>query len=303
MFTHEFAACPGWRGLVLAVIGLAGVPPGVPGDEPTAIVLRRCTTEFASASTLGVASGGLLESLEVKVGDRVEAGRTLARLNDADALAERDRRAAEAAYDGDLRLAEAKRAQVAARLRTAEALGRRNLVSADETAALKVEADAAVGAVEEAKHRRRLAEIGLRQAEQALLGRRIVAPHDGLVVAVFKARGEPVAPTEPILKVVSVDRVRVTGLLDVSLAWKVRAGRPVKVSAEVRGADLPIEAETFVGTILLVDPEVNPETQTCRVVAEVENRDGLLRAGLEARMEILAEAHSPTDPESPKSNK
>jgi len=28
-------------------------------------------------------------------------------------------------------------------------------------------------------------------------------------------------------------------------------------------------------------------TRTCKVIAEVENRDGLLRSGLDARMEIM----------------
>ncbi|MBV8316082.1 MAG: hypothetical protein JOZ53_14160, partial [Planctomycetaceae bacterium] len=38
--------------------------------------------------------------------------------------------------------------------------------------------------------------------------------------------------------------------------------------------------------ITFVDSEIDPKTRTCRVFAEVENRGGLLRSGLECYMEI-----------------
>ena len=39
------------------------------------------------------------------------------------------------------------------------------------------------------------------------------------------------------------------------------------------------------------DTVIDAKTQTCKVVAEVDNREGMLRAGLAARMEIRASAH------------
>jgi hypothetical protein len=35
-----------------------------------------------------------------------------------------------------------------------------------------------------------------------------------------------------------------------------------------------------------VDSEIDAKTQTCKVVAEVKNRDDVQKAGLDARMEI-----------------
>src|SRR5208283_5470360 len=83
-----------------------------------------------------------------------------------------------------------------------------------------------------------------------------------------------------------VDRMRVTGYLDVSDAWHVRPKQTVRVMPELEGVDLPIEREVFEGQITFVDCEIDPKTRTCRVFAEVENRDDLLRSGLECRMEI-----------------
>ena len=56
--------------------------------------------------------------------------------------------------------------------------------------------------------------------------------------------------------------------------------------AELEDGDLPIEREVFEGKITFVDSEIDPKTRTCRVFAEVENRGGLLRSGLECQMEI-----------------
>ena len=90
----------------------------------------------------------------------------------------------------------------------------------------------------------------------------------------------------PIYKVVAIDQLRVTGYLDAGDAWRVRQGQAVRIMPELEGGDLPIEREVFEGKITFVDSDIDPKTRTCRVFAEVENRGGLLRSGLECHMEI-----------------
>ena len=68
--------------------------------------------------------------------------------------------------------------------------------------------------------------------------------------------------------------------LDVADAWRVRPGHRATLRPDVPGAELPIESEAFAGRVVFVDPQIDPDTQTCRVVAEVANRDGTLRAGI-----------------------
>jgi multidrug efflux pump subunit AcrA (membrane-fusion protein) len=67
----------------------------------------------------------------------------------------------------------------------------------------------------------------------------------------------------------------------------VRKGQEIRVTPEIDGDDLPVENETFMGRIVFVDSRIDPTTRTCKVVAEVRNRDLLLASGLEARMEIF----------------
>ena len=108
-----------------------------------------------------------------------------------------------------------------------------------------------------------------------------------MVVDILKYPGESVTETEVVIKVVGVDRLRVTGFLNVADLLRVKLGQPVRVAVDVAGEDLPIEHETFTGRVDFIDSQIDPATRTCKVIAEVSNRDGILRSGFEARMEIL----------------
>jgi RND family efflux transporter MFP subunit len=261
---------------------------------PSAIVLSRCTLEFEQTTLLGAAQMGVVSEMLVKPGDQVTVGQVLGRLFDAELRAELDLRRAEAESDIEIRLGEAKLALAMSKLKASEALGKRNLISTEELTTHKLDARAAELEIEAARHKRHLAVLTSRQVEATILTREFVSPHDGIVVMVNKRKGEAVAPNEPVLRLVGAATVRVTGHVDVSDAWQVRAGQLVRVKAEIPGAELPIENEVFTGRIEYVDPEINAENQTCKVVAIVANKDGLLRAGLEARMEITPDA-APAD--------
>jgi cobalt-zinc-cadmium efflux system membrane fusion protein len=259
-------------------------------------VLSRCTLEFEKTTLLGAAQTGTVSEMLVKPGDRVKAGQVLGRLFDADLRADLELRRAEAASDIDIRLGEAKHALAVSRLKASEALSKRNLISVEELTTHQLDAQTTVLEVEAARHRRRIAELGSRQAEAMILARALVGPHDAIVVEVLKDVGEAVAPNEPVLRLVGDETVRVTGYLDVGDAWRVKAGQRACVRPEVSGAELPIERQAFEARIAYVEPEINPETQTCKVVAIVANPGGLLRAGLEARMEIAPDSRPETGP-------
>jgi RND family efflux transporter MFP subunit len=267
----------------LAVTGRSAEPNA---DLQSPIVLTRCTLEFEQTTLLGASQMGVIAEMLVKPGDQVKAGQVLGRLFDADLRAELELRRAEAESDIEVRLGEAKLALATNRLKASEALGKRNLISAEELTTHKLDARSATLEIEAAQHKRHLAVLASRQVEATILAREFVSPHDGIVVMVLKRKGESVAPNESVLRLVGAATVRVTGYVDVGDAWRVHAGQLVHVKPDVPGADLPIEDEVFTGRIAYVDPEINAENQTCKVVAIVENKGGLLRAGLEARMEI-----------------
>jgi RND family efflux transporter MFP subunit len=263
------------------------------------IVLRRCVLEFERTTLVGAASSGVVQDVLIKPGDHVSAGQVLGRLFDSELRAELELRLAEAGNDTEVRLGEAKLAQAASKLKASEALNKRHLISAEELTEHQLEARTAELEIEAARHRRRLALLTSRQVEAMIHSREFVSAHEGIVVSVLKNKGESIAPNEPVFRVVGVATVRVIGYLDVGDAWQVRAGQSVQVMPEVSGAELPIEQQVFTGRVEYVEPEINLENQTCKVAAIVENKNGLLRAGLEGRMEIYPGAGPSSPKEAP----
>jgi RND family efflux transporter MFP subunit len=272
-----------------------------------AIELQRCAVEYERTSevsvTLVAATSTVLQDVYVRAGDRVKSGQVLGRVQDHDARADVELWTAEANSDVDLRAETAKYSHEQVKLRRADALMRRNLLSQEDFGLAKLEAEIAGLKVEQAKHARRMAQIRLRQAESQLRAREFVNPHDGIVVEVLKNQGEMIASHEPVFRVVDVGRLKVVGHLDVADAWRVQTGQRVRITPEVEGVDLEIEHEIFTGGVVFVDSRIDPETRTCKVIAEVLNRDHRLRSGLEARMTIALKekagvASSPGTPES-----
>ncbi len=257
--------------------------------SPTAIILlQKCSIEYDRATPVGVNYNvGLIQECLVRPGDRVKAGQVLGRLFNKDVLAEMELRAtALESSEITIHQHEATLEVARAKLRRAEALISRNALSAQDFQIQQLEVKNAELELKAAIQGRRSAERQLQQSKALVAAREITSPHDGVVVEIYKNTGEAITAGSPIFKVVKVDRMRVTGYLDVSDAWHVRPKQTVRVMPELEGVDLPIEREVFEGQITFVDSEIDPKTRTCRVFAEVENRGDLLRSGLDCRMEI-----------------
>jgi RND family efflux transporter MFP subunit len=259
-------------------------------------VVRRCLVEYEQDTPVGPAVAGVLRECFVEPGQRVKAGQPLGRLDDEDVRAEVKLREAEAASDVDVRLGEARSAQAQAKVQRTAALLNRHATSQEEFAQHKLEAAAAALEVERAKHRREVAAIQLEGARAALRTRTLYSPHDGVVAAVLRRPGESLVSRDVVFQVVDTARLRVVGQVDVTDAWRFRVGQPVRVVAEVAGADVPVEHESFDGRLTFIDTRIDPLTRTCKVFARVENRRDLLRAGLEARIEIDPEVPTAAAP-------
>lgn len=282
------------RNLLTAALAILAARPAPGADSPdatpTVIPLRGCMIEFDRSALLGATNPGVLQDCLVRPGDRVRAKQVLGRLADGDVRAELALKKAEAESDIEIRLSRAKHAQAIGKLKRSGELSKMKYLSPEELSLHRLEADTAALGIEEAEYHRRQAEVQRRQVEAALHAREFVAPHDGVVVSVYKSEGESVAMNDPVFRLVSTDRLRVTGHLDVGDVWRVRRGQGVRVSVDIPGVELAVEREVFLGRVVFVDNQVDAETRVCKVVAEVDNRDDVLKAGLHAQMEILPES-------------
>jgi len=276
-------------GLLASILVGAASIADEPEHQSDVVLLKKCSIAYDRATPVASNSNvGLIQECLVQPGDRVKAGQVLGRLFNKDVLAEMEVRAtALESSEIAIHQREATLEVARAKLRRAEALfSRRIALSAQDFQIQQLEVKNAELELKAAIQGQRIAERQLQQSKALVAAREITSPHDGVVVEIYKNTGQAITTGNPIFKVVKVDRMRVTGYLDVSDAWHVRPKQTVRVMPEHEGVDLPIEREVFEGQITFVDIEIDPKTRTCRVFAEVENRGDLLRSGLDCRMEI-----------------
>jgi len=270
-----------------ALIGVRAVAGDGAPSPPEVIPLQKCTIEYSRSTLVGSNQAGLLQECLVRPGERVKGGQVLGRLFNKDVLAELESRTvALENSQTTIHQGEATLEVESTRLRRAGALYNRNALSPQDYQLQQLAMKTAELGLQAAIQSRRMAEAQLHTAKAMVAAREIVSPHDGIIVEIFKNAGEAIMVSTPIYKVVAIDRMRVTGYLDVGDAWHVHQGQAVRIMPEQEGGDLPIEREVFEGKITFVDSEIDPKTRTCRVFAEVENRSDLLRSGLDCRMEI-----------------
>ncbi len=258
-----------------------------PATSASVIVLRRCLVDYEETTVLGAPSASILQDCLVRRGDRVKAGQVLGRLFDQDVRADMEFQAAKAANDTEIRLGKAEYDSAVLKFKKSQQLHERRFVSPEELGLERLNVERAQLAVEKAEHEQKLSQLEYRKAAAEVRSREFIAPHDGIVVEVNKHRGESVVVSDPIFRLVNIDRLKVIGSLNINDAWAAGAGAKVKIYPEIAGAELEVEREVFTGQVVFVGSEIDPETQTCRVVAEIDNRNGKLKSGVEARMEIF----------------
>jgi multidrug efflux pump subunit AcrA (membrane-fusion protein) len=112
----------------------------------------------------------------------------------------------------------------------------------------------------------------------------IKSPIQGAVTEVIAKKGEWVRPGEPLVRVTRIDRLKVEGFLKRESVSPSLLERTVTIAVEgVEG-----DRGRHVGKIVFISPVVEPNDRTQRIVAEVDNSQGLLGPGLRAKMIIHA---------------
>ncbi len=239
---------------------------------------------------------GVLAAVNVREGEMVAEGASIAQIEDDEAriAAERakiemDIAKANAENDVGVRFARKSREVVEAELRRSnEALDRyAKSISASEMDHLRLLVDKSKVEIEQAEHEFKIADY-TRQikvaehqaAEQAVSRRKITAPLGGVVVRVPRHRGEWVKPGDPVVRIVRLDHLRAEGFLDSRYLSPKLDGRKVKLIVDLPGDP----AAEFPGKIVFVDPEIDPVNAQVHVRAEIDNRGLKLRPGMRGKM-------------------
>ncbi len=232
------------------------------------------TVEARVLSRIGFEVPGALIALEADHGDRVAAGRVLARLDPA------SQRARLARAEAALQSAEAQQLRAAAALeritalhqqRRSTAQRRRELANRGttsqeaaelaETEAATALADLGVARADLAVARAQLADAqaSLLAERTALAKHNLVAPFDALVVARHREAGAALAPGEAVFTVVAPDSLWALAHVDEGRAGMIQEGQP----AEVRFRSLP--GQIFTARVVRIGLESDRVTEERRI--------------------------------------
>ena len=120
-----------------------------------------------------------------------------------------------------------------------------------------------------------MAEMEYKQSLELSQRHRIVAPCDGVIVALEKRIGEWVEPGTVVVKVVQIDKLRIEGFINALDALPELVGTTARVLIE--GTVPLIETSA---KLVFISPEANPLNSQVRVFLEVDNSNGKLRPGI-----------------------
>lgn len=226
-----------------------------------------------SQSKLSFAESGILQSVNVRIGEHISAGEAVAQL-DASGLAlaaqqaQADARAATANYrQSEVDRTSTKLAVDRAAVRREESLYAAGVAALKDVQAARAqlaadEADAATARtqVAGAQAQAQSAQDRAALAQRDLSNGTLRAPQDGVVTAIYKRPGEAVDPTTPVVAIGPAASGEVTLDVTAADAARVHAGDPV--SFTVPGTGLH-----SAGRVAGVSPALDPTTQTATVTA------------------------------------
>jgi RND family efflux transporter MFP subunit len=231
---------------------------------------------------------GVLRSVNVDLGDRVEEGETIALIDDEEFV----QRVTQAEANLELAQARLQQSQIALRLATRER--ERTKTGNNQGLITEQELDAAVSALESSRANLSLAKAEITRAESQVKEAQInvkytqiVAPLSGFI---DKRRADPgalVSPNSPICTIVRTDPARIIVNIPESEVYLAEIGLSTIVNAP--GLQAPID-----GRVNRVAPTVDMATGTIQVEISVQNSEGKLRPGLTAEVTFVARERSQT---------
>jgi RND family efflux transporter MFP subunit len=252
-------------------------------DARDLAVTIEATGSFAADEVSDVApeTSGQVAATPVDVGDRVERGAVIARLNTADAQLRLDQaRAGQQQVEATLaqareryNLARANAARYEALVKTGDVsrtVAEQNTSESETTRQGVATAEATV-----ADARSRVA-----LAEKAVADTVIRAPFTGFITDRPIAVGEYVTTSSKIATVMKLDPIRLRLQVPELEATRLRVGQQVDVTVEA------LAIQTLRGRVTSINPALDPSTRATIVEASLPNARGLVRAGMFATARV-----------------
>jgi HlyD family secretion protein len=227
---------------------------------------------------------GRLQSVTVRMGDRVSRGQSLAKIEDYE-LREQIKQA-EASFEvsaatirqreADLRLAQIN-------LDRSRNLFERQLIPKQSFDDTDARFQAAVAQLDLARAQYAQARARLDELKINLANTEISSPVNGFVGKRTLDPGAWVTPNTAFLSVVDISVVRMVANVVERDLRRISAGQPAKVEVDA------FPGETFTGRVAHVAPVLDPATRTAQIEIEVPNPNARLKPGMYARVNFTVD--------------
>ena len=226
-------------------------------------------------------ANGRLETVNVRLGDRVRKGQPIAKIEDREVREQV--RQQEAAY----KVSEATIRQREADLRLAQTNLERNKSLLDRQLLPRQTYDDT-----EARHQAAMAQLDLARAqyEQSkarldelrinLFNTVIASPVDGFIGKRYLDPGASVSPNVPVASVVDISHVRMVVNVVEKDVRRLQAGMNALVEVDA------FPGEKFTGRVSRLAPVFDPQTRTAEMEIEVPNASFRLKPGMYARVQL-----------------
>lgn len=241
---------------------------------------------LVGAATVEVISrvNGRLESVNVRIGDRVSQGTLLAKVEDREIReqvkqAEASHEVAQATIrqrEADLKFAESN-------LERSRSLFNRQLLPRQTLDDVEARHQAAVAQLDLARAQFQQARARLEELRLTLGNTRILSPVDGFVGKRNVDPGAYVSTNVPVASVVDIRFVRLVAPLVERDMRRVTSGNAATVDVDA------FPGETFSGRVARVAPVLDPATRTATMEIEVPNTDYRLKPGMYARVRLTVD--------------
>jgi HlyD family secretion protein len=229
--------------------------------------------------------GGKVAQVAVKVGDRVNAGDLLVRLDTTEISAQvKQAEAALSAVQGSIAVAEVNYNSALDNMERMEYLFKEGGISEQQYQGAKTQLDLAqaqldsakTGSVEQAKAALDLARTQLDNAV-------ITAPSSGVVASVNVELGEMAGPSMPVVTIIDIDTVVAEFSLTESQIGLVKKDMAMEVKISAANADTDI----FKGKVSEISLTAEPRTKAFTVKVGIENKAHVIKPGMTAEIQLL----------------
>ena len=257
--TPEAAARAGVAGVLPVKIAAASGP-----AFPAQTVYSRNGLAQVAALTTGV-----VQRLHVDVGAAVVKGQILAEIASSDVSSAR----------AELSTAQSRLNLAETALRREEQLFAKGISAQQELEQVRAEQEAAAATLEQARQRLALYGAGAKGGGGATVALR--SPLTGIVAERSVVAGQSILPETPLFTVVNLASMGIELSLPADRIALAKIGAPVEALFD------GMEGHRFTGKIVQISPALDGQTRLLKVLAEVENPEGMLKSGLFGQVRLL----------------